>query len=93
MPCLELLEAVVAGAGGHGPRVEVCVLVQRQRIAGVPVAEDVATFAAVVATDKVAEVALAGRVIADGGFSVGLVGNMYVSMMMVVTVNSHKDSN
>lgn len=38
-----------------------------------PVAEDVATFAAVVATDKVAEVALAGRVVADGGFSVGLV--------------------
>jgi hypothetical protein len=53
-------------------------LVQRQRIARVPVAEDVATFAAVVATHKVAEVALAGRVIADGGFSIGLVGNMLV---------------
>lgn len=48
-------------------------MVKRQRIAGVPVTEDVATFAAVVAADKVAEVALAGRVVADGGFSVGLV--------------------
>lgn len=83
MPRLKLLEAVVAGARGKGTRVEVCVLVQRQRIAGVPVAEDVATFAAVVATDKVAEVALAGRVIADGGFSIGLVDD--VSMMVVMS--------
>lgn len=43
-----------------------------------PVAEDVATFAAVVATDKVAEVALAGRVVADGGLSVGLVDMLLV---------------
>lgn len=78
MPCLELFEAVIARARGDGTRVEVCVLVKRERVAGVPVAEDVATFAAVVAADKVAEVALAGRVVADGGFSVGLVGTMLV---------------
>jgi hypothetical protein len=78
VPRLELLEAVVAGARGDGSRVEVCILVQRQRIAGVPVAEDVATFAAVVAADKVAEVALAGRVVADGGLSIGLVNKMLV---------------
>lgn len=37
-----------------------------------PVAKDVATFAAVVPPDKVAEIAFARRVVADGGFGVGL---------------------
>lgn len=86
MPSLELLEAVVARARGDGTRVEVCVVVKWERIAGVPVAEDVATFAAVVATDKVAEVAFAGRVIADGGFSIGL-DWQDVSMMMMMMIS------
>lgn len=74
---LDLLEAVIAGSRGTGARVEAAVLVQGQDSAGVPVAEDVAAFAAVVAADKVVEGALAGRVVADGGFSIGLRGECW----------------
>ena len=70
---LVLLVAVGAGARGDGStRVEVGVLVEGNGVRGVPVAEDVAAAAAVVATDEVVEVALAGRVIADSGLRVGL---------------------
>lgn len=65
MPSLELVEAVVASAGGDGPGVEVCVLVEGNDKARVPVAEYVTTATAVMAADEVAEVALAGRVVAD----------------------------
>lgn len=41
-----------------------------------PVAKDVATFAAVVPPDKVAEIAFARRVVANGGFGVGLIRAM-----------------
>ena len=75
MPCLELVEAVVAGARRSGTRVEVGVLIERHNIARVPVAEDIATTAAVVTADEVAEVAFASRVIADGRLGVGLQGN------------------
>lgn len=37
-----------------------------------PVAEDVAAFAAVVAADEVVECAFAGWIVADGGFGIGL---------------------
>ena len=69
---LDDLEAVVAGARDRSLGVEVCVLVQRQDIARVPVAEDVAAFAAVVSADEVAESSLAGRVVADGRLRIGL---------------------
>lgn len=72
VPNLELLEAVVAGARGRCPGVEVGILVERHDGAGVRVAEDVATSPAVVASSEVVEVALAGWVIADGGFGVRL---------------------
>lgn len=72
MAGLALLKAVVAGAGGGRARVEVCVLVEGQDGAGVPVAKDVATLAAVVSAVEVVEGALAGGVVADGGLSIGL---------------------
>lgn len=37
-----------------------------------PIAEDVAAFAAVMASSEVAEVAFTGGIIADGGFGVRL---------------------
>lgn len=72
VPHLELLEAVVAGARRRGTGVKVGVLVERHNSVGVGVAEDVTTSAAVVASCEVVEVALAGRVIANGRFGIGL---------------------
>ncbi len=67
-----LLEAVVACAGGGGARVKVAVLVEGEDGAGVPVAKDVATLAAVVSAVEVVEGTLASSVVANGGFCVGL---------------------
>lgn len=72
VPGLKHVEAVGAGARRVGARVEVCVLVERHHEARVPVAEDVAAPAAVVAAGEVVEVALAGGVVAHGGLGVRL---------------------
>lgn len=72
MPNLELLKAVVAGARGRCPGVEVGILVKWHDGAGVRVAEDVTASPAVVTSGKVVEVALAGWVVADGGLGVRL---------------------
>lgn len=72
MDGLDNFEAVVAGARWAGARVEVCMLVEGEDGAGVPVAEDVAAFAAVVTADKVVERAFAGWIVADGGFGIRL---------------------
>ena len=66
--------AVVARAGGRAARVVVRVLVKRNDGGRVEVTEDVAAAAAVMPAGEVAEDALAGRVIADGGCGVRLVG-------------------
>lgn len=47
-------------------------MVEREDGAGVPVAEDVAAFAAVVTADEVVEGAFAGWVVADGGLRIRL---------------------
>jgi hypothetical protein len=67
-----LFEAVVAGARRTGTGVEAGILIEGQHGARVPVAKDVATLAAVVATDEVVEGALAGWIVAHGGLDVGL---------------------
>ena len=55
-------------------------LVKRHEESRVPVAEDVAAFAAVVPAGEVAERALAGRIIADRGFDIGLEERVLVTM-------------
>lgn len=72
VPNLELLKAVVAGARGRGARVEVGILVKGHEGARMRVAKDVATSAAVMASGEVVEVALASRVVADGGLGIRL---------------------
>ena len=72
MPRLELIETMVASAGRRSAWVEVGILIKRNNVARVPVAEDVATTAAMVAAGEVAEVTLAGRIIADGGLRIRL---------------------
>jgi hypothetical protein len=72
VPISILLEAVVAGARRGSPWVEVGVLIQRNLKARVRIAEDIATSAAVVTSREVIKGSLAGRVVANGGFWVGL---------------------
>ncbi len=71
-PLLELGEAVLARPTWDAPGVVVGFLVERDLVAAVGVAEDVATLPAVVPARKVAEVPLAGGVVADSGFLVRL---------------------
>lgn len=63
---------MVAGADGVAARIKVCALVERHELHRMRIAKDVATSPAVVPSDKVVEVFLAGWVIADIRFSVGL---------------------
>ena len=72
MEGLGLLEAVIARSGWSGARVEIGVLIERENAAGVGVAEDVATLAAVMPSVEIAKGAFAGRVVANGGFGVRL---------------------
>lgn len=65
VPDLEFLEAVTTSARGSSPGVERGVLVKGYQETRVPVAEDVAAFAAVMTAGEVAERALAGRIIAN----------------------------
>ena len=71
-PLLELGIAVRASAAVDAARIIARVLVEGDFEAAVVVAEDVAAFAAMVTTRKVAEVPLAGRVVAYCRFLVGL---------------------
>jgi hypothetical protein len=50
-------------------------VVERSRIGGMRVAEDVTTLSAVVAASEVAESSLASRVVTDGGFGIRLQSN------------------
>lgn len=72
VPSLELIETVAACARRCSARVVVGVLIERNLVARVLVAEDVATAAAVVATDEVVESAFAFEVVADGRLGVRL---------------------
>lgn len=72
MPSFELVEAVKTSTGWSGTWIEVGVLVKRYDIVRVPVAKDVATAATVVPAVEVAEVALACRIVTDGGLWVRL---------------------
>lgn len=71
-PLPELPVAVATRAAGHAAGVEIGVLVEWDLEGAVLVAKDVAALAAVVAAREVAEVSLAGRVIANGGLVVRL---------------------
>lgn len=72
LPGEELAVAVTAGPGRGTTRVVVAVLIQTDDVCCVGVAEDVATLAAVVATEEVAEGALAAGLIAQGGMRIRL---------------------
>lgn len=71
-PFLELHVAVAARTAGHATRVEVGVLVKRDLESAMVVAENVATLTAVMTTDKIAKMPLAGRVVADSRLLIGL---------------------
>lgn len=71
-PQLEVAVAVCAGAAELTARVIVGALVQGNLIARVRVAKDVAAAPAVVPPHEVVEVLLAGRVVTDFGFRIGL---------------------
>lgn len=72
VPGLVHVKAVVAGARRDSTGVEIGVLVQGHLEAGVLVAEDVATAAAVVPACEVVEGTLARRVIAYSGLGIRL---------------------
>lgn len=82
-PLLELCVAVAARTAWHAARVEVGVLVEGNLEAAVLVAKDVTALAAVVAAREVAEVPLAGRVIAHGGLVVGLRAHVRSACLLV----------
>lgn len=66
MPGLELIKTVCASARGLSTGVVVGVLVERNLVARVRVAEDITATAAMVTTNKVIEGALAFEVVTDG---------------------------
>jgi hypothetical protein len=72
LPSLVFRKAELAGPGSHATWVVIGVLVQRDGVGGVGVAEDVPTATAVVAACKVGERAGTGWVVAESGFAVGL---------------------
>lgn len=72
VPSLELIKTVMTSAGRDSTGIKVGILVERNDVARMPVAEDIATAAAVMAADEVAEVALAGRIVTNGGLWVRL---------------------
>ena len=74
VPRLILLEAVAARARELRARIVVGVLIQGDLVAGMLVAEDVATAAAVMTADKVIKGSLASRIIANGRLNVRLYG-------------------
>jgi hypothetical protein len=72
LPGKELAVAVATGPGGQAAGVVVAVLVEPDDVCGVGVAEDVATLAAVVAAEEVAEGTLAAGLVAQGGVGIRL---------------------
>ncbi len=83
-PLLEPVVAVGAGAHGHAARVVVGLVVERHGVGRVGVAKDVAAAPAVVAAREVVEGAPAGRVVADGGFVVGLCWGTWLASSTVM---------
>lgn len=65
-PLFELCVTVAARAAWRAAWVEIGVLVQGNLVGAVLVTKDVATLAAVMAPREVAEMTLAGRMIANG---------------------------
>lgn len=66
---------MIASSAGRGARVEVGILVKRNSKAGVPIAKDISTFAAVMASNKVAKCTLTCWIITNGRFNIGLIKN------------------
>ncbi len=71
-PCFECRKAMRTCATGRTLWVVICVLVKRDIVCGVPIAEDVAAFAAMMSSCPVVETAHARGFVAHGGFGIGL---------------------
>jgi hypothetical protein len=72
LPCAVVDPAVLAGAAPCAQRVVVGILIERDGVQGVQVAEDVAAPSTVMPPGKVGEVSGTNRVIANSRFSIGL---------------------